>query len=103
MKVLFELIIKNMRIVAIVDTYASSFKDLNHIRVYYSVPKWRFCRELDLLHDTQVVNDSRSFTNYIFKVISNDIDAFERKYMSFLKELSVYENYPDSIPTLKNY
>ena len=92
-----------MRIVAIVDTYASSFKDLNYVRVYYSVPKWTFCRELDLLHDTQVVNDSRSFTNYVVKVISNDLDALVRKYMSFQKELFVYENYPDSIPHLKNY
>lgn len=103
MKVLFELIIKKVRIVAIVDTYASSFKDLNHVRVYYSVPKWTFCRELDLLHDTQVVNDSRSFTNYVVKVIANDLDSLERKYMSFQKELSVYANYPDSIPLLKNY
>ena len=103
MKVLFELIIRKTRIVAIVDTYASSFKDLNHVRVYYSVPKWTFCRELDLLHDTQVVNDSRSFTNYVVKVIANDLDALERKYMSFRKELTVYENYPDSIPLLKNY
>ena len=103
MKVLFELIIKKVRIVAIVDTYASSFKDLNHVRVYYSVPKWTFCRELDLLHDTQVVNDSRSFTNYVVKVIANDLDSLERKYMSFQKELSVYANYPDSIPHLKNY
>lgn len=103
MKVLFELIIKKLRIVAIVDTYASSFKDLNHVRVYYSVPKWTFCRELDLLHDTQVVNDSRSFTNYVVKVIANDLDSLERKYMSFQKELSVYANYPDSIPLLKNY
>lgn len=103
MKVLFELYIRRMRIVAVVDTYASSFKDLNHVRVYYSVPRWTFCRELDLLHDTKVVSDSRSFTNYIVKVISNDLDYLARKYMSFQKELSVYENYPDSIPTLKNY
>lgn len=103
MKVLFELIIKKTRIVAIVDTYASSFKDLNHVRIYYSIPKCSFCRELDLLHDTQVVNDSRSFTNYIVKIISNDIDALERKYMSFQKELQVYECYPDKIPKFKNY
>ena len=86
-----------MRIVAIVDTYASSFTDLNHVRIYYSVPKWTFCRELDLLHDTHIVNDSRLFTDYVVRTIANDIDALERKYISFQKELSVYENYPDSI------
>lgn len=103
MKMLFDLIVRKMRIVSIVDTYASSFKDLNHIRIYYSIPKWSFCRELDLLHDTQVVNDSRSFTNYIVNAIGTDLDALEKKYMSFQKELSVYETYTDEIPKLKNY